>query len=176
MKSRCRRGARGGGRRARERERERERGGEGRGGRDNDARCRRCAHEGRKRGEKDAKRSDGERKRFQLDSVHRGEVFSRPSARFAVAAHTFLRNELDYWLNPDRGITYSVKKVSSRGGGPGSGKQVRERTRRRRMRAHRCTPPNPLPLLSPFLVHVRREGCSQLYERASVRERPSGCG
>jgi len=29
--------------------------------------------------------------------------------------HTSLRNEPDYWLNPDRGITYSVKSSFSRG-------------------------------------------------------------
>jgi len=130
---------------------------------------------------KSAKRSDGERKRFQLDSVHRGELFSRPSAPFAVTAHTFPRNELDYWLNPDRGITYSVKKVSPREESREDRAGLRERERERERERNRdegCVhtdvlrrpPPPSLPLtLSLSGTRAARRMLAAQYERERPR-------
>lgn len=41
--------------------------------------------------------------------------------------HTFLRNEPDYWLNPDRGITYSVKSSFSQEEPDGESMRGRDR-------------------------------------------------
>lgn len=143
MKSRCRENAR-------KKKRERQ----------NARRVRRCAQEGRKREEKEIKRGDGERKRFQPDSTHRGEppplFLSTSRFSFTVTAHIhthtrFFWNEPDYWLNPDRGITYSVK--SSFAQGEPDGESMRDRDRREGC-VHAGLPrrsPSPLSPLAPFV-------------------------
>lgn len=139
----------------------------------------------RKREEKEIKRrgaGDGERKRFQPDSTHRGESPSAPSPHIPLPlhrhgththTHTFLRNEPDYWLNPDRGITYSVKSSFSQG--EPNGESTRDRDRDEGC-VHAGLPrrnPSPLSPLAPFVRppfprHVPREDSSWIH--VNVRE------
>lgn len=87
--------------------------------------------------------------------------------------HTFLRNEPDYWLNPDRGITYSVKSSFSQG--ESNGESTRDRDRDEGC-VHAGLPrrnPSPLSPLAPFVRppfprHVPREDSSWIH--VNVRE------
>lgn len=78
------------------------------------------ARENKEKGEKETKcgtmakkRKEKKRDSSPIEPTA-GRASSLLSSRSPVMAHTF-RNEPDYWLNPDRGITHSIKNFLPRG-------------------------------------------------------------
>lgn len=89
------------------------------------------------KGQKKRPRGAGKERDFS-SIVHTVASPFPPSPSF-VTVHTSLRNELDYWLNPDRGITYSIKKFPRASKTETKPQATEKQRQRRRLRSRRVS-------------------------------------